>query len=291
MLQFNLRLNTKAGKTEVSFCFRRHSSKIWSGFGSRFAVEAQGTKHKYLLKASHTLLVGVTVLYRYLGCLTSPDGKIENLKSLQHGVPWPGKLVKVVKTYSHSRLLHGVAAVAPLSAANYRTLSHSFCGSLRAAVHCGDFESSPTFDQVLAMCKVPPLEATLRVRRLMLLRRVIRSENELLLAVLAEAAVSPLSWIELIVGDLRVLWLADMELKNLPAPSQETLPYWVMAIALVGSGWKSLLQKWLVSTVSGTAQQWLMPATNGTIPEADGNGHCEMDTYPATRCSSSSSSG
>eukprot|EP00971_Amphidinium_carterae_P115863 2294905-Amphidinium_carterae.1 len=111
--------------------------------------------------------------------------------------------VTVVKTYSHSRLLHGLAAAAPLSAANHRTLSHSFCGSLRAAVHCGEFESAPTFDRVLSMCKVPPLEATLRVRRLMLMRRVIRSENELLLAVLAEAAVSPLSWIELLVSDLQ----------------------------------------------------------------------------------------
>eukprot|EP00971_Amphidinium_carterae_P259553 5150073-Amphidinium_carterae.2 len=229
--QYNLVFNLSVGKTEVSFRFNSRTSELHAGFAttaqecgrSGMAVAARKEAAKEGVKNIGPLLKHVDIL--------------------------PHIKVRLVATFSHSRLLVGLPTKGQLLPQQLQSLAHTYYWCLHRCYETVSDKPSYTHNQLVAKTMLPPFEVLLHVRRLMFFQRLVKTSIVLPTATIAIAAISPKSWCSVLLQSLTCAQNNIASLANVPPPTLATLPIWAAVVVLLQGEWKSYLQSWRAKAV------------------------------------------
>eukprot|EP00971_Amphidinium_carterae_P331803 6465591-Amphidinium_carterae.2 len=252
--QYNLVFNLSLGKTEATFRFKSRTSELQAGF---VATARSCGRAGMALRVNSTDVVQVVRHYKHLGCLVNPSldhypeiaaRKEEGVKNigplLKHADVLPHIKVRLVATFSHSRLLVGLPTKGLLLPHQYRSLAHTYYWCLHRCFETVSDKPSFTHNQLVAKTKLPPFDVLLHVRRLMFFQRLVKTAIVLPTAAIALASCSPRSWCSVLLQSLTRAHTSIAALANVPAPSIETLPVWAAVVSLLQGEWRTYLRTW-----------------------------------------------
>eukprot|EP00971_Amphidinium_carterae_P150166 2976606-Amphidinium_carterae.1 len=260
--QYNLHLNLSQGKTEAAFRFAHRASQIHAGFAT--TARSFG-REGMALQVSDTEVIQVVRHYKHLGGLFSPaldygpevsarkeaakEGVANIAPLLRHADVWTHIKVRLVSTFSHSRLLVGLAGMGQLQPQQQRSLAHTYYWCLQRCFASVSDKPSLSHLQLVQRTRMPPFDVLLHIRRLTLFQRVVKSGATLPTIAIALASESSKSWCAILVLSLRAAYDNVHKLRNLPVPSACTLPVWAAAVSLLQGEWKAYLHEWRDSVI------------------------------------------
>eukprot|EP00971_Amphidinium_carterae_P044883 882389-Amphidinium_carterae.3 len=259
---YNLQLNLSQGKTEASFRFSHRASEIQAGFATTARSFARSGM---ALQVNDTEVIQVVRHYKHLGGLFSPaldygpeiaarkesakEGVANVAPLLRHADVWTHIKVRLISTFSHSRLLVGLAGLGYLQPQQQRSLAHTYYWCLQRCFATVSDRPTLSHLQLVQRTRLPSFDVLMHIRRLMLFQRVVKRGAVLPSIAIALAAESGRSWCAALVTSLRAVYDNVQKLRNLPSPSTCTLPIWAAAVSLLQGEWKAYLHEWRDSSI------------------------------------------
>eukprot|EP00971_Amphidinium_carterae_P182479 3621333-Amphidinium_carterae.4 len=190
--QYNLHLNLSQGKMEAAFRFALRASQIHAGFAT--TARSFG-REGMALQVSDTEVIQVVRHYKHLGGLFSPaldygpevsarkeaakEGVTNIAPLLRHADVWTHIKVRLVSTFSHSRLLVGLAGMGQLQPQQQRSLAHTYYWCLQRCFATVSDKPSLSHMQIVQRTRLPPFDVLLHIRRLTLFQRVVKRDATL----------------------------------------------------------------------------------------------------------------
>eukprot|EP00971_Amphidinium_carterae_P002397 47371-Amphidinium_carterae.2 len=255
--QYNLQLNLSQGKTEAAFRFAHRASQIQAGFATTARSAGRGGM---ALQVSDTEVIQVVRHYKHLGGLFSPaldygpevtarkesakEGVVNVGPLLRHTDVWAHIKVRLISTFSHSRLMVGLAGMGQLMPQHQRSLAHTYYWCLQRCFATVSDRPALSHLQLVQRTKLPPFDVLHHIRRLTLFQRVVKTGATLPITAIALASESGRSWSAALIISLKAAYENVQKLHNLPQPSLCTLPVWAAAVSLLQGEWKTYLHEW-----------------------------------------------